>query len=99
MVNEKPGTGETPLEKLLAMVFACWYLASILPVILAYVSDDKTAKQVTILCPLVYHVMISINAFRIMGSWNVCNPEFVSHNGVGIIHAFLGVICVVIYRS
>ena len=99
MVNGRPGTGETPLEKLLQMVFGCWYLASILPVVLAYVSDNNTAKQFTILCPFIYHVLVSIIFLLFAGSWNVCNTEVVSPNSAGLIHVLLAAMCVVIYKT
>lgn len=99
MVDGKPGTGDTPLEKFLALVMACWYLASIFPVILAHMYDSVSAKQAAILGPLFYHFAISINAFLYMGIWNLLNPESLSNNAVVMLHAFLGVICVALYRS
>ena len=36
MVSGQPGTGETPLEKLLAVVLAGFYSGSILGVLIAY---------------------------------------------------------------
>ena len=98
LVNGKPGTGETPLERLLSIIFGCWYLASSLPVVLAYLSDNDIARKFTILCPIIYHVLISIIFFLFAGSWNVCNTEVVSPNSAGIIHALLAAICVVLYK-
>ena len=99
MVHGKPGTGHTPLEKLLALIFSLWYLASIFPVILMYLSGSTKGVQVAILSPLLYHVMISVNAFLFLEKFNVCRPGVTSANGIGVIHAVLTVACVIIYRT
>ena len=99
MVDGKPGTGNTPIEKFLAMVFACWYLASILPVILSYLSGSTRGLQFAILGPLFYHLLISINSFLYLQEVGVLNDELNSANVVGMVHAFLGIVCLVLFKS
>ena len=99
MVDGKPGTGNTPVEQLLALIFALWYLASILPVILTYISGSTTGKRVAILAPLFYHIAISLNAFLFFESMNVCNPVLTSATQVGVIHVILSIVCLIFYKT
>merc|ERR1712079_306414 len=61
LVEGKPGTGATPIEKLLEAVFAGWYLSSILGVILAYFFSSQSLKF-TLICPMLYHLMSTYGA-------------------------------------
>ena len=97
MSEGKPGTGNTPLEKMFALVLGCWTLASIFPVILMYTSSSTRGLKAAILGPLFYHVIISINAFLYVEDFKVLNNELQSANMVGVIHASLGVVCMVVY--
>ena len=99
MVDGKPGTGSTPVEKMLALIFALWYLASILPVILMYFSGSRIGLQVAILGPLFYHLMISVNGFLFLESFAVCNPAVTTSNRIGVIHAILTMACIAIYKN
>merc|ERR1712141_623088 len=89
MVDGNPGAGNTPIEKLLALIFALWYLGSIFPVILTYLSGSAEGIQTAIMGPFFYHLSMSINAFLFLESFNVCNPEITNANRIGIIHAIL----------
>ena len=99
MVDGNPGAGNTPIEKLLSLIFALWYLGSIFPVILTYLSGSAEGIQTAIMGPFFYHLSISINAFLFLESFNVCNPEITNANRIGIIHAILAAACYVVYRS
>ena len=99
MVDGNPGAGNTPIEKLLALIFALWYLGSIFPVILTYLSGSAEGIQTAIMGPFFYHLSISINAFLFLESFNVCNPEITNANRIGIIHAILAAACYAVYRS
>ena len=97
MVDGKPGTGNTPIEKLLALIFALWYIASIFPVIAAYIYGSRSGKRVAILGPLFYHIAISINGFLFLD--DVCNPEATSATQIAVIHAVLAIVCFIIFKS
>ena len=99
MVDGKAGTGNTPVEKMLAMIFSLWYLASIFPVILTYLSGSTKGLQVSILGPFFYHLMISINSFLYFESLNICNQDVTSANKIAAIHAVLAVACLMVYRN
>ena len=68
IVNGQPGTGESPIEKLLEAVLAGWYISSILGVILAYFFSTESLKF-TLLCPLIYHVMSTYTATYYIEDW------------------------------
>lgn len=99
MVDGKPGTGNTPVEQMLALIFSLWYLASIFPVILTYLSGSTKGLQISILAPLFYHIMISANAFLFLENINICNQDVTSANKIGVIHAVLAFACLVVYRN
>ena len=99
MVEGKPGTGNTPLEKMLALVFACWYIASILPVIFAHISGSTRGVQSTILGPLLYHILVGINLVLYVGGFNVMNEEVSSAKLAGFTHIALGAVCLVVYNK
>merc|ERR1712130_1017610 len=71
MVAGQPGTGESPIEKLLEAVFAGWYISSILGVILAYFFSAQSFKF-SMICPLFYHVMSTYTATFYIEDWGVC---------------------------
>ena len=96
MVDGKPGTGETPIEKLLDMIYSMWYVASILPVIMAQMSSSSTAMQWAIMAPLFYHIFIAINAYKFGDSWKVINPQHSSSKKIASIHTFLTAVCLVL---
>ena len=69
LVNGKPSTGESPLEKLLDVVFACWKLGSILAVLLAFFTSPASQK-LTLVCPLVYHFILTYTSvFYLEAGW------------------------------
>merc|ERR1712001_303197 len=55
MVDGKPGTGTTPIEQLLGLIFSLWYLAGIIPVTLCYLSGNSYGLKVAIMAPFIYH--------------------------------------------
>ena len=78
IVDGTPGTGETPLEKLLEAVMAGWYLASIAAVLFAFFFGYKSGYpapfRFSLVCPLLYHLLSSYNAIFLLPDWGVCNP-------------------------
>ena len=52
MVDGRPGTGATPLEKLLEAVFAGWYLSSIMGVLLNYFTGSSRTLKAALFCPI-----------------------------------------------
>ena len=99
MAEGKPGTGNTPLEKMLALVFACWYLASILPVMVTYLSGSTRGLQAAILAPLFYHFLIGINLILYVDGFKVMNAGVSSANLAGAFHVGLAVVCLVVYKN
>ena len=99
MVDGKPGTGDTPLEKMFTLVLSLWYLASISPVILSTISGSAKELRAAILVPLLYHTALSVNAFLFLENFKVCNPELHTPNSIGAIHAGLAIMCVKIYSN
>ena len=99
MVNEKPGTGDTPIERLLSMIFSLWYLGSILPVIMAQRSGSSTAMQWAILAPLFYHILVTINFYLFGDGWKAINKQRASSVKIAAIHAFLTAVCLVLYQT
>ena len=99
MVDGKPGTGNTPIEQLLGVIFSCWYLAGIIPVMLCYFSGNSKGLKVAILAPFFYHFLISVCGFMFLDKMNVCNVENTSANKIGVIHAILATACLVVYMD
>lgn len=99
MVDGKPGTGNTPIEQLLGLIFSLWYLASIIPVTLCYLSGSKNGLKVAILTPFIYHLLISLCGFLFLNKTGVCNEELISGPKIGGIHAFLAAACLVVYMN
>ena len=63
LVNGKPGTGSTEIEKFLEFVFGLWYTGSIAGVLLMFFCGSSAALCGALICPLYYHSMLSIAAF------------------------------------
>ena len=97
MVDGKPGTGNTPIEQLLGLIFSLWYLASIIPVTLCYLSGSSNGLKVAILTPLFYHLLISVCGFLFLNQTGVCNEELISGHKIGGIHALLATACLFVY--
>ena len=97
MVDGKPGTGNTPIEQLLGLIFSLWYLASIIPVTLCYLSGSSNGLKVAILTPLFYHLLISVCGFLFLNQTGVCNEELISGHRIGGIHALLATACLIVY--
>ena len=89
LVEGNPGTGDSPLEKLLEAVFAGWYLSSILGVLLAYFLAESKTMRFTLICPLLYHIMSTYMACIHLDSWGVCNPKVQSHRMIASFHAVM----------
>merc|ERR1719219_2663197 len=60
LVNDKPGTGETALEKLLEVILSSWYIATILASLFEYFTSGSL--KVSLVCPLVYHAILTYYA-------------------------------------
>ena len=96
MVHGQPGTGESPIEKLLEAVFAGWYISSILGVILAYFFSTESLKY-TLICPLIYHVMSTYTATYYLEDWGVCNEHVGSYKRVAGFHGVMSVLFVYLF--
>merc|ERR1712223_448074 len=88
IVNGQPGTGESPIEKLLEAVFAGWYISSILGVLMAYFFSAQSLKF-TLICPLFYHVMSTYTATFYIEDWGVCNEHVGSYKRVAGFHGVM----------
>ena len=99
MVDGKPGTGNTPIEQFLGLIFSLWYLAGIIPVTLCYLSGNSYGLKVAIMAPFIYHFLISICGFMFLDKMNVCNEETTSGYKIGGIHAILATACLVVYMD
>ena len=95
IVDGKPGTGESPIEKLLEAVFAGWYISSILGVILAYFLSKQSLKF-TLICPMLYHLVSVYGAFQ-MEEWGVCNEAVGSYKRVVGFHGLMSVMFVYLF--
>jgi len=92
IVDGKPGTGNTGIEKLLEAVFAGWYLSSIVGVLLAYNFSNRSSVKFTLICPMIYHIMATYLGVFLVGDWGVCNitlPLNCSPRGMAIFHSFM----------
>ena len=92
MVAGKPGTGDTPMEKLLEAVFGGWYTSSIIGVLLAYFSGSSSTLRSTLVCPLIYHIMSSCVAVLFLEKWNVCNKAKTSAAMIGGFHSLMSLL-------
>ena len=89
LVNGKPGTGSTEIEKLLEFIFGLWYTGSIAGVLLTFFSGSSAAFQGALFCPLYYHFTVSIAAFLYFDKYKISNPGKVSGTLTGVVHAVL----------
>ena len=96
LINGKGGTGDTPIERLLSMIFSLWYIASILPVIMAPMSSSSEAMQWAILTPLFFHIFSTINIYLYGDSWKVINADQQSSMQHTRKHAFITLLCLVL---
>jgi hypothetical protein len=88
-VNGKPGTGSTEIEKLLRFVFFLWYTGSIAGVLLMFFLGSSDAFCGALICPLYYHIMVSIGAFLYFDKYKIPNPAKYNGSSVCVIHAVL----------
>ena len=91
LVNGKPGTGATEIEKLLEFVFGLWYTGSITGVLLAFFSGSSPALCGALVCPLYYHTTVSIAALLFFDKYKICNKRKASGTVVGLFHAVMAV--------
>merc|ERR1712059_25282 len=96
LVNKRPGTGETPIEKVLASVFAGWYLASILPVILAKYYGSAAGLRAASLCPLFYHAVSTLACLFTLGQVEAFTDGI---NGPRVFHAVMTICSALVYHS
>ena len=94
MIDGRPGTGNTPIEKLLALIFSLWYLGSIIPVIWSYFNGSPQKLKIAISGPFLYHLFVSYNFFFHVGNFNVCNPKLTTPSLVAAFHGMLAIVCV-----
>ena len=87
LVSGQPGTGATPVEKLLEAVFGGWYSASIIGVWCAYAYGSAEAFRSTLVCPVIYHSMwVYICLFKLQ-QWQFNNPETMPGSLMGLFHS------------
>ena len=91
LVNGKPGSGSTEIEKLLELTFGLWYTGSIDCVLLTFFifAGSSTALHGALICPLYYHYMLSIAAFLFFDKQKICNPAQIIGTSTGVVHAIL----------
>ena len=99
MVNGKPGTGETPIEKLLSGVMSSWYLASIIGVIWAHTTHISIARQAAIIGPFIYHFRSTMLGFLPGDLSTTFNQDKLSKNKLFKFHGVLAVACIMIYLN
>merc|ERR1712172_451244 len=66
LIFNKPGTGETPVERVLALLLCLLYLVTILPLLLSQVS--KLDPHAALLCPALYH-LARICTYVLLPDW------------------------------
>ena len=89
LVNGKPGTGSTEIEKLLGFVFGLWYTGSIAGVLLMFFWGSYAALRGALICPIYYHCMVAITAVLYFDKYKIPNPAKFSGSSIGVIHAVL----------
>ena len=82
------------MEKFLEVVCAGWYIGSILAVLLATFTSSTSGVKLTLVCPLVYHLIMTYTASFHLEGWAVCNPTVGSHRTVMLVHGLLFLLCV-----
>ena len=99
-VNGKPGTGSTEVEKLVEFLFGLWYTGSIAGVLLAFFAGSSPALRGALICPLYYHVTVSIACILYFDKYKISNPRKLSGTLTGVFHAVLaGMFAYVLYLS
>merc|ERR1712192_38730 len=66
LIYNKPGTGETPVERVLALLLCLLYLVTILPLLLSQVS--KLDPHAALLCPALFH-LARICTYVLLPDW------------------------------
>ena len=101
LINGKPGTGQTPIEKLLAGVFSTWYLGSIAGVIWAHYTSVTIARQAAIVVCAIYHIKSTIQIYLSTDKDFAAafNPEKLTKDKVLKLHSVLSVACILVYRN
>merc|ERR1711934_827674 len=79
-----PGKGETPIEKLLEGVFACWYLSSIAAVLLTLKLGSLHSQRAALLCPLFYHAIVAL--YLGFSSTQMFNPSILTNGKAALLH-------------
>jgi hypothetical protein len=91
LVNGKPGTGSTEIEKLLGFVFGLWYTGSIAGVLLMFFCGSSAALCGALICPLYYHITVTITAFLYFDKYKIPNPAKFSGLSIALIHAVVSI--------
>jgi len=93
--NGIPGTGETPIEKLLEGVFACWYLSSIAAVLLTLKLGGVHSQRAALFCPLLYHAFVAL--YVGFSSTQMFNPAILTNGMVGVMHGIFALFAIHAY--
>ena len=101
LINGKPGTGQTPIEKLLAGVFSTWYLGSIAGVIWAHYTSVTIARQAAVVVCAIYHIKSTIQIYLATDKDFAAafNPEKLTKDKVLKLHSVLSVACILVYLN
>ena len=91
MVNGKPGTGDTPIEKLFGLVLGLWYTASIMGVLIAYFAASTPVVQGALLCLFIYHVALSISMLLLFEEYKILDTDKNSVGGAASMHVCLAI--------
>ena len=97
LVDGKPGTGETGIERLLEFVFGLWYTGSITGVLITYFFSTPAAVQGALISPLFYHVTVAMVAFLLFDKNKICNRARTSGTKIGCMHVLFSAMCAYLF--
>ena len=101
LVNGKPGTGATPIEKLLCSVMSTWYLGSIAGVIWAHYTEVSIARQAAVVVCSIYHIKSTIMIYMSNDKDFAAafNPQKLTKDKVLKLHGILSTACFFLYLN
>ena len=76
IVNGKPGDGTSEFENLARIPFGLCYISPFVGLIYAHISGSRHAKQSSILCPIVYHLISTFGCIFLFN--DALNKQFAS---------------------
>lgn len=91
IVNGKPGDGTDDFEKIATTAFGACYFAQLIGIVYSHSIWSRNAKQATILCPMVYHLIGALTGITNKGRG--LNPKVASKTSVATFHFGLFLAC------